>query len=76
VTLYKAEDCHLCGAALDVIRQAQEEVEFDLTVVDIGGDAVLEKRYRTWLPVVEIDGRREFTYEVDPGALRDRLPSG
>jgi hypothetical protein len=41
--------------------------------VDIGGDDKLEARYREWLPVVEIDGKREFVYFVDPGALRRKL---
>jgi hypothetical protein len=41
--------------------------------VDIGGDDKLEARYREWLPVVEIDGKRAFVYFVDPGALRRKL---
>jgi hypothetical protein len=41
--------------------------------VDIGGDDRLEARYREWLPVVEIDGKRAFVYFVDPGALRRKL---
>jgi glutaredoxin len=78
VTLFKAADCHLCDEAWDVLRmaEAEHEVEFELEVVDIGDDPELERRYRAWLPVVEIDGRRAFTYVVDPGALRDRLRQG
>ena len=38
--------------------------------MDITGDAALEAEYREWLPVVEIDGRRRFTYHVQPEALR------
>ena len=41
--------------------------------VDVGGDPELEARYREWLPVVEIDGRRAFVYYVDPQALRRKL---
>lgn len=41
--------------------------------MDIGGDPVLEAAYREWLPVVEIDGERAFTYFVQPAALRERL---
>jgi Glutaredoxin-like domain (DUF836) len=48
-------------------------VEFDLEEVDISGDAELERRYREWLPVVEIDGERAFTYFVTPDALQRRL---
>ena len=77
VVLYTARGCHLCEEALDVLRRAQveAEVEFDLEVVRIDGDAALEKRYRAWLPVVEVDGRRAFAFEVDPGALDELLRS-
>ena len=46
---------------------------FQLDEVDISGDEELEARYREWLPVVEIDGERAFTYFVTPDALRARL---
>jgi hypothetical protein len=41
--------------------------------VNITGDALLEARYREWLPVVEIDGERAFVYHVDAGALLRKL---
>ena len=49
------------------------EEPFELTEVDIGGDAGLEAAYREWLPVVEIDGERAFVYYVDADALRRKL---
>ena len=49
------------------------EREFDLRVVEIDGDLELEARYREWLPVVEIDGRRAFVYHVQARDLRRRL---
>jgi glutaredoxin len=73
VVLYHADGCHLCGRALDVVQGARDELGFELELVDIGGDPVLEARYRELLPVVEIDGERAFTYHVPPRALRDRL---
>jgi hypothetical protein len=51
----------------------QDELGFELELVDVGGDPELEPRYRERLPVVEIDGERAFTYFVDPEALRERL---
>jgi len=41
--------------------------------VDIGGDPVLEARYRELIPVVEIDDERAFVYFVDPDALRRKV---
>ena len=55
---------------LDEVRAAHP---FELDEVDIGGDPELEARYREWLPVVEVDGERVFTYHVHPEALVRRL---
>ena len=71
--MYHARDCSLCARALEVVTEARDELGFDLELVDIAGDSELGARYRTLLPVVEIDGERAFTYFVDPDALRDRL---
>jgi hypothetical protein len=53
-----------------VIADLGRELEFELREVDIGGDPELEAEYREWLPVVEIDGRRRFTYYVQVEAFR------
>jgi glutaredoxin len=73
VTLYKAEGCHLCERALEVVEQVRAEREFELRVVEIDGDPELEARYREWLPVVEIDGRRAFVYYVQAADLARKL---
>jgi glutaredoxin len=68
--LYHAQGCHLCERARAVIAEVRRELDFELRLVDIAGDARLEAEYREWLPVVEIDGRRRFTYFVQPEAFR------
>ena len=55
------------------MEAVRRELGFELTLVDVGGDPELEERYRSHLPVVEVDGERAFTYFVDPAALRGRL---
>ena len=70
VVVYHAAGCHLCVRARGVVADLQTELGFDLDEIDITGDAALEAEYREWLPVVEIDGRRRFTYSVQPEALR------
>jgi glutaredoxin len=70
VTVFHAQGCHLCERAIDQVRAFQEELAFDLELVDIGGEDDLEAAYREWLPVVEIDGRRRFTYFVQPEPFR------
>ncbi|MBA3374546.1 MAG: glutaredoxin family protein [Actinobacteria bacterium] len=73
VVLYTAARCSLCTRALDVVRQVQVDIGFELEVVSIDGDPGLQARYRELLPVLEIDGERVFTYFVEPAALRARL---
>jgi hypothetical protein len=52
------------------VRALQVELGFDLREVDITGDEALEAQYREWLPVVEIGGRRRFTYYVQADSFR------
>ena len=73
VVFFHAPGCHLCAAARRVLESVRAEQSFELEEVDIEGDPELEARYREWLPVVEIDGERAFTYFVHPDALRQRL---
>ena len=70
VVVYHATGCHLCDRALQQVRDLRDELRFDLREVDISGDPALEEAYREWLPVVEIDGRRRFTYHVQLDAFR------
>jgi glutaredoxin len=70
VVVYHATGCHLCGRALEQVRALREELGFDLREVLIDGDPALEQEYREWIPVVEVDGRRRFTYHVQADALR------
>jgi hypothetical protein len=53
--------------------EARDELGFELEEVAIDGDPELEARFRELIPVVEIDGKQEFVYFVDPAALRRRL---
>ncbi len=73
VVLYVARGCHLCERARATLDELGDELEFELSEVDVTGDAALEERYREWLPVVEVDGKREFVYFVDRDAFARRL---
>jgi len=73
VVLFSAEGCHLCERARAVLQTVMHEHPFALEEVDIGGDEALEAKYREWLPVVEIEGERVFTYHVHEAALVRRL---
>jgi hypothetical protein len=66
----------LCERARATVHAVRDELAFELAEVLIDGDPELEARYRELLPVVEIDGKREFVYFVDADALRRKLDRG
>lgn len=70
VVVFSAPGCHLCGPAVETVRVVCGD-SFEL--VDITGDPALERRYRLRIPVVEIDGKECFRYEVDEADLRTLL---
>jgi hypothetical protein len=55
------------------VLEAQAELGFELEEIAIDGDEELEASHRELIPVVEIDGKQEFVYFVDPQALRRKL---
>jgi glutaredoxin len=73
VTLFTAQGCSLCGPVRRRLEFVRAELPFELEEVDITGVPELEREYREWLPVVEIDGERAFVYRVDEDELRARL---
>ncbi len=70
VVVYIGQGCHLCDAALDVVRDVCGDA---FAIVDITGDPDLERNYRERIPVIEIDGTAVFTYFVHPEALRTAI---
>ena len=67
VVVYTAPGCHLCGPAVDVVRSV---CGTDFTIVDITTDRQLERRYRSRIPVVEVDGVERVRYHVEQEDLR------
>jgi glutaredoxin len=70
LTLYVGRDCHLCELARDELARLRDELGFVVEEVDITGVAELERRYREWLPVIELDGERLSVYRVEAAELR------
>jgi glutaredoxin len=73
VALYFAQDCSLCRPVHELLERLRSELGFELDEVDVTGVPELERRYRPWLPVVEIDGERAFVYGVEEAKLRARI---
>jgi glutaredoxin len=73
VVVYLARDCHLCERALEDLDLLRRELAFELDQIDITGVPELERRYREWLPVIEVDGERVSVYRVEAAELRAAL---
>jgi hypothetical protein len=73
VVVFHGAGCHLCERAIEQVRALRAELGFALEEIAVDGVPELEARYREWLPVVEIDGERAFTYYVHVEAFRRRV---
>ena len=80
VTLYGRPECHLCDEAREALERLRARVPFRLDEVNIESDDDLHSRYLERIPVVCVDGREVFEYEVDESVLERILglssPSG
>ncbi len=54
VTLYTRKDCHLCEQAKADLESLQSQYPHRLVEIDIDSDPVLQKKYLTEIPVVEV----------------------
>ena len=75
VVLYSRRTCGLCDEARAVIESVRVGRPFTFEEILIDGDDSLEERYGLRVPVVEVDGREAFEYEVVPDGL-ERLVAG
>jgi glutaredoxin len=72
VTVYTRAGCHLCREAERVVAELAHG-RADVRLVDIDADPAITDRYTVRVPVVAIDDRELFEYEVDPDAFRAAL---
>jgi len=66
LVLYTANGCHLCEEAQQALARLRTAVQFTLDIVDIAGDPELERRYRSELPVLLLEGRKIARFRIDP----------
>jgi glutaredoxin len=73
VTVYSRHGCHLCEDAVKTLESMREELEFEIEIVYIDGNAELEKLYGNEVPVIHINGEHHDFYRVDPERFRTSL---
>jgi len=75
VLMYSRRTCGLCDKARGAIESVRDRIPFAFDEVMIDGDDTLEERYGLRVPVVVVDGREAFEYEV-PAEDLERLVTG
>jgi thioredoxin reductase (NADPH) len=75
--LFSRNYCHLCHdllAALEALRDEQDAVHFDIEVLDVDADPMLEEKYDELVPVlVDAEGRELCHYFLDAPKVREYL---
>lgn len=72
VTVYTRAGCHLCREAERVVAEVAHG-RAAVRLVDIDADPAITERYTVRVPVVAIDGRELFEYQVDAEELSTAL---
>lgn len=73
LTLYSRAWCHLCDDMLTGLRDMQARLMFDLTVIDVDSECVLEQRYGERVPVLAHGSRELCHYQLNTAAVTDYL---
>jgi glutaredoxin len=73
VTIYTRNGCSLCEKAVNILVSMQEELDFEIEIVDITTNSQLEHMYTDQIPVIHIDGQHHDYWRVDPEKFRTAL---
>ena len=65
VLVYSRPGCHLCDVVKETLTQVRGQADFEWREVDIDTDPELRQKYNDEVPVVFIDGRKAFKYQMD-----------
>ncbi|MFB6189629.1 MAG: glutaredoxin family protein [Halapricum sp.] len=77
ITIYRRHPCELCEDAVETIESVADAAEIPVEVeeIDVDDDPDLRERFGDSVPVVFVDGQKQFELFVDEtvlvGALRD-----
>lgn len=56
IQFFSRPDCPLCVEGLTMLKLVQEDVDFDIEVINIEDDDKIHEKYMLMIPVVEKDG--------------------
>ena len=73
-TLYTRAECDLCEVFIAELAQLLGTDAEQALVIDIDGDAELERKYARRIPVLLADGDFVCSYQLDVQRVRHYLP--
>jgi glutaredoxin len=73
VILYTRTGCHLCDVVKESLEGLADRAAFTWCAVDIDSDEELRRKFNEEVPVVFINGRKAFKYEMDEEEFLKKL---
>ncbi|KOS71678.1 thiol-disulfide isomerase [Lysinibacillus contaminans] len=73
VKYYSRANCELCVDGLRTLKLVQEDIAFDIEIIDIEEDDDIHEKYMLMIPVVEKDGEILQYGTLDYATLTEAL---
>jgi glutaredoxin len=73
LTLYSRAYCHLCQDMLAALEALRGEFSFEVEVIDVDADPMLERKYNELVPLLAADGLEICNYFLDAAKVREYL---
>ena len=73
VTYYSRANCGLCVEGLITLKLVQEDLGFDIDIIDIEEDEAIHEKYMLMIPVVVKEGRIIQYGQLDYATLIENL---
>jgi len=75
VKFFSRANCGLCVEGLHTLKLVQEDIDFDIEIIDIEEDERIHEKYMLMIPVVEKDGQVIQYGNLDYATLMEHLCS-
>ncbi len=75
VTFFSRASCGLCIEGLHTLKLVQEDIDFDIEMINIEEDESIHEKYMLMIPVVEKDGQVIQYGNLDYATLMEHLCS-
>lgn len=72
---FSRDNCGLCVDGLLTLKLVQEDINFDIEIINIEEDESIHEKYMLMIPVVEKDGRVIQYGNLDYATLMEHLCS-